>query len=237
MIKQQFDIDKHLEDVSIRFLQTKTNIFKELKVVEKVLDRQRQSQGIDLVCLQDYTMSNRKYTSDTFFVDVKSMAGLIPTFAFELCNLTSGAPGWLINPNNQTDKYLLVYHEIRESYGDYKQDKMIISVNNIETTKAILISKQAVLNIIQDFYRNNVCFDKWVTQVKNNLPNLKEKKTYRFIVDNNTIKFKKQYDKPNIYLTLSAGLREKPLNLLIRRELLEKYAEKVWIITSNLEWH
>ena len=91
--------DKAFEETSIQYLQN-TNIFKDMNIQEIVKDRDRQLRGIDVIA--------QLYGQD-IKVDIKSIASQLPTFCFEISgNINTSQKGWLINPDVETEYYLIV---------------------------------------------------------------------------------------------------------------------------------
>lgn len=126
--------DKAFEETSIQYLQN-TNIFKDMNIQEIVKDRDRQLRGIDVIA--------QLYGQD-IKVDIKSIASQLPTFCFEISgNINTSQKGWLINPDVETEYYLIVYHEIIGA-SSYRQGKALMTQDNVAETEAMLINKETL---------------------------------------------------------------------------------------------
>lgn len=219
--------DKKFEETVMKYLETQTNILQELNSQGYVQDLETQKKGIDFI---------GNYKGKEIKVDVKSIAtNDFKTFCFELAgNVHSGQIGWLLNPNIETDYYLLTYHDVLDFGSNYKEAKHHMTIENINETVAYLISKEAIKKTIQKHLKSNN-LQKVVDQIRNYGPQFKNwRKSVRFKVSNNSVY---PYDKNDwkgvnyVYPTLSPQLYEQPINVVINRELLEEIAEEIWHIS------
>ena len=207
--------DKAFEETSIQYLQN-TSIFKELNIQEIVKDRDRQLRGIDVIA--------QLYGQD-IKVDVKSIASQLPTFCFEISgNINTSQKGWLINPDMQTDYYLIVYHEVIGA-SSYRQGKTLMTQDNVASTEAMLIKKETLKKEIE---RNLGDLDVLVEKIRGY--DIHQKSAARFNEKGELVKNKNRMD---IYPVLSCGLYEQPINVVVRKEVLKKLAIMHWMILDK----
>lgn len=92
-----YNTDKKFEEESFKYLK-KTEIFYNdtMKLISEIKEREFQKMGMDTICL---------INNQVKVVDVKAMAGYIPTFSQELFNINSQRIGWLLNNSLKTDYY------------------------------------------------------------------------------------------------------------------------------------
>ncbi len=229
--KSNFVSDKRFEEVSLEYLRTKTKILKELGTKEIVKDRSRQVQGIDIICDIPRTFPKSFFKLKQKKVDIKACAKLIPTFCFEFAgNKTSKNKGWIANSELLTDYYLLVYHEIENGSRSYTVNKARITVDNVIYTKALLIKKAKICKYINEYIKD-VSYDYIITTIREMS---KDKKSIaRYQLDENGKIIEKRKDDNKIYFSVSKQLGEQPINIILRREELEKLAEHIWEVDKN----
>ena len=216
-VKSNWIEDKAFEEKCIEYLDKETDIINYLKG-EIIVDKKRQLQGIDIIG----RVGDKQVT-----IDVKSIASFnFPTFCFEISgNIQTNQIGWLLNPKVITDYYLLTYHEIKNAGNDYKLGKSyFIKGHKPIKNMAILISKREVIKII----RQQVAYDlnDAVKKIRSIQYTSKDSSIKSFDTTLNPIKNKKNH---NLWFSLSLGIREKPINIVIRKEMLIKHAYKTWI--------
>lgn len=230
--KSMWCVDKKFEETSLEFLRSKSKILKELGTKEIVKDRDRQIKGIDLICDIPKSFPKSLFKLKDKNVDVKSIAKLIPTFSFEISgNVSSKQKGWLVNPNLATDYYLIVYHDIEDSTESYKINKQKMTVDNINYTKAILIKKEKLLKQIRKEFHEKT-FETIIEEIRN--ASECKRGIQRFVLDNDGKPRTKERGEINeMWFTVSKQLKEEPVNIIIRRQLLEEIAERVWEVDGN----
>ena len=204
--------DKAFEETSIQYLQN-TNIFKDMNIQEIVKDRDRQLRGIDVIA--------QLYGQD-IKVDIKSIASQLPTFCFEISgNINTSQKGWLINPDVETEYYLIVYHEIIGA-SSYRQGKALMTQDNVAETEAMLINKETLKKEIE---RHLGDLEVLVDKIR--AYEIHQKSAARF---NEKGELVKNRNRMNIYPVLSCGLYEQPINIVVRKEVLKELAIMHWII-------
>ena len=225
--KSFWEIDKAFEECAMEYLEQKTPILKELKSKGYETDIVRQKKGIDFV---------GEYKGHSINVDVKSIAtNNFPTFCFEISgSVSTNQTGWLLDPEKETDYYLLTYHEV-EGYGsNYKDAKQHMNLENVVETEAYLISRKKIIETIKTHLKSDN-YEMIIDQIRNMSPAYKNwKRSVRFKVSNNSVYPYERNDWKGanyVYLTLSAQLREQPINIVVNRELLKEMAEEIWYIS------
>lgn len=205
-------VDKSFEETSIEYLKN-SSIFKEMKVEEIIKDRERQLRGIDVI--------SEIYKN----VDVKSIASKLPTFCFEISgNIHSGQVGWFCNDDLDTDFYLVVWHEVQGAKS-YQSGKRLMNLENVVSTEALLIRKSDLKKAVEEELGD---LKELVEKIRSY--NIHQKTSVKF--DSNANPTKAKMD---IYPVLSAGLYEQPINVVVRKEVLEKLSIKHWIIKDKKE--
>lgn len=230
--KSMWCVDKRFEETSIEFLRNKSKILVELGTKEIVKDRDRQLKGIDIVCDLPLKFPQSMFRNKDKNIDIKSIAKVIPTFSFEISgNASSGQIGWLINPKLTTDYYLIVYHEIDDSSQSYKINKQKMTLDNINYTKAILIKKSKLLkNISKEFNENT--FEEIIDKIRNISKDAKG--IQRYVLNEGNIVKKERGDTNSImWFTISKQLKEEPINIIVRRQILEQIAERIWEVDGD----
>lgn len=225
-------IDKNFEETSIEYLRSKTSIFKEMGITEIVKDRDKQLKGIDLICNLPLIFPKSFFKLKNRKIDVKSIAKVIPTFSFEISgNRNSGKDGWFINQDLLTDYYLLVYHQIENESASYTKNKQNMRLDNIQYTKAILVKKKKLTEYVHRYFNGRD-----LTEIVKEIREISDDKKgiNRFIVDKEgNLAKKRKDDEKELYITVSNQLKEQPINIIIKRTILEKLAEKIWEVDGN----
>lgn len=209
--------DKCFEETSMYYLEG-TQIFKDMNIREVVHDRTRQLKGIDAIGnIEDRDIN----------IDVKAIASQLNTFCFEISgNVSTNQVGWLINPKLKTTHYLVVYHTVKGAERNYRLGKRIMTVNNVIETEALLIEKEKLTNFIQE-------------ELKDDLPHIVEQIRSLDLEGRGVVRFDKNMNatkrsiNQNAYPTISLGLKEQPINVVVRKECLKQLAQKHWIIKDN----
>lgn len=207
--------DKMFEETSIEYLKN-TNIFKDMNVKEIVKDKERQLRGIDVIA---------QLLGKDVSVDVKSIASQLPTFCFEVSgNIHTNQLGWLINPKVETEYYLVVYHDIVGA-SSYRQGKALMNQDNVASTEAFLIKKEDLKKEIERVLGD---LNSVVEKIRGY--NIQQKSSVKFDETGEIVKNKRKMD---IYPVLSCGLYEQPINVVVRKEVLNKLAIMHWYIVDK----
>lgn len=105
MVRSKFYEDKRKEELFGVWLDNHfyRNMLGKYKSITRNVDAVLQKKGVDVIIITN--------EDKTIYIDEKATLQYInkriPTFAFEIRNTTSGAQGWLYNPDYITDYYLL----------------------------------------------------------------------------------------------------------------------------------
>ena len=233
LASSSFMVDAQFERVSTAFLKNKTKILDELGVKEIVEDRKRQLEGVDMICDIPHKIPKSTFVLENQNVDMKSIASDLPTFCFELLgNQNSKKLGWLLQ-DNRTDYYLIVYHDIENSQG-YNINKRIMTEDNVTWTRALLIQKKRLMNTIlkkldiHDKERlEGICNTIRETEIA-----AKNKGTSCYVYDGEEDTLRKQRKDEKKYnqmwFSCSNHLKERPINIVIRRNVLESISDYIW---------
>ena len=124
----------------------------------------------------------------------------IPTFAFELLNRTSGNNGWLYNREYKTNYYLLCWPNA-QTYN-------VSSKDDFTSSEVMLIKRDDLLNFLNSSGFSEVKLNELIS-------------FYLPKVNRNNYKFQIA---PGISLFFTEWLAEKPVNIVIRKEILAKIA-------------
>ena len=124
----------------------------------------------------------------------------IPTFAFEIRNDTSGAKGWLYNRNYLTNYYLLAWPNAK--------NVQIKSSEDFSAAEILLIAREKVIQLLED----NGLTEQSISRLVNEYRGQVSKGNNKFILAN------------GISLNFNLFLREKPINVVISKDLLKRYA-------------
>lgn len=189
-----------------------------MNIREIVHDRARQLKGIDAI---------GSIGNDSINVDVKAIASQLNTFCFEISgNVSTNQVGWLINPKLETTHYLIVYHTVKGAERNYRLGKRIMTVNNVIETEALLIEKEKLKSFIQKELGQNL--DSVVKEIRKQ--DLEGRGVVRFNKEMNVVKGTVNQ---KAYPTISLGLKEQPINVVVRKESLKELADKHWIIEDE----
>ena len=198
-MKSLYDNDKELEELFGKWLDD--NFYEELVKRDLILGWYRvngeklQKDGEDTIII-----TNKR---EEIIIDEKATLHYInanlPTFACELKNQQSGAKGWIINNNLKTEYYLLAW----PNGSDVPK-----TANDFYHSDVMLISKKDVLDIIRD---SGIDI--------NNIDDFIDSHIKKLNKDNNKVNIAYGVD-----LNVNFNLAERPINLVIRREVLEKKA-------------
>lgn len=206
MVKSLFHSDKHLEELFAMWLDLYfyKRIQQHYKKVIRNTDTATQKLGVDVIIEKNNGIATHIDEKATLHYINKN----IPTFAFEIMNMTSGAEGWLFNTSYITDTYLL-------AWPNALSDK-VSKVEDFTSADIIIISRTAVHNLLAE---NGLTKDK-IHKIMRKTISEPEPKEKLQVAD-------------GIALYFNNTLREKPVNIVIRKNTLKKYAN--YVCTVNKE--
>ena len=178
---------------------------------ERIYDIKNQKEGIDLLLYVD--------SENVLKIDEKAQLHFInapkPRFAFEVSYLLDKndrvMDGWLINTANQTDYYNLIWINEARTHCLNR----IVAEDFLKVT-ALLIGKKNVARYLSD---NGYTLEK-IKLLAQRMRNNKER-IIRLTPDS------------VLYFSNKESYEEKPINILIKEEVLRKYAAELYIVTRD----
>ena len=124
----------------------------------------------------------------------------IPTFSFEIMNVTSKAMGWLYNPNYITDYYLLAWPNAH--------DESVPDEYAFTTSEVMVIRRENVIQLLEEKGLNPQSIKEHICKYYNR----REQDNNIQIVD-------------GVKLNFNLTLHEQPINLIISKRLLYQYKD------------
>lgn len=225
MKKSFYNVDKHFEEKSTAYI-LGSGVLEDngIEDIEVVSDKDEQKKGKDLKGV---------YKGDRISIDIKSIGGLIPTFCQELMNVTSGKPGWLVNPDVETDYYFYAYHITDEGGSNYFLGKKLIadSTDCIIHNIYIMVSRKKLIKAIES--QMGIKLDSQTPQqILDDIAELLGKPIQecsgQFVYeDGKLMKKEHSHGKPDMWIALSSKnkIYEQPLNIIVSRETLARISE------------
>lgn len=191
----------------------------------RIKDKDRQLQGIDVVV---------KTKDGTYNVDEKTAIyysnAMIPTFAFELESLQGehnnvATKGWFINNELKTDYYMLIWSNVKctKSVEDGKtiwirKNVQQITVDDFTILEIMLIHRNVLKRAVQsDLKMDDIRLLELAKRIRAKSGNGIEKKPLF----------------AGINVQLSGQLSEKPVNLVIQKSYLKKYAQAMFYVGED----
>ena len=146
------EYDEHCEKIMSDFLHE--YFYKQLnpKAIERIIDKNRQIQGIDVILQIDDKIYTIDEKASIRYINLK-------TFALELSFIGKNGnvkTGWLLDENKINDYYLLVW------INELKHD-VIYNINSIKNVDVALVEKEKILN-----YLSTIGWNKEKLKTKNN---------------------------------------------------------------------
>ena len=184
---------------------------------ERVHDRKRQLKGMDVIV---------NYHGNRIVIDEKSALHWINrnlrTFSFELSSLQSGhrdpVPGWLYNANAETNRYLLMWVKTWDiQTGQLKEIPLGEMVpENFKEVECVLVERSKVQRYLSRCGWNEDLLMKRAEEIRRHPDNRQLRRT-----SNSLIRF-----------AFSENLKERPVNVLIERDVLKAIALHVYTVTN-----
>lgn len=178
--------------------------------IEYIEDGDRQQQGIDVTFVQN---------GNTYIIDEKAQTDYLyrslPTFSLELLNSSSGRRGWFINDEMLTQYYMFIWPHANV----HRVNNQLQSVDDIEYVDYALVSKERLVELIETQYNlNNEQLLEYANRIsRNELEGTDER--------NGRVYYKNTPFDRNIYLVYTTTKRERPVNLIVSKHILEQNAE------------
>lgn len=187
----------------------------------RMTDKEAQIKGID-VCIE--TEDARMLIDEKAAVYYSNV--MIPTFAFEIDSLQRGhvdpVQGWFINDDIQTEYYMLIWPNvkcIRQGNQWIRKEICDLRKDDFTIIEAMLIEKSDIREVLERNGYGKSRLLKYAKQLR-----------AKFELDN-TVKEKELDD--NVKILLSGQLAEKPVNLIIRKEMLKNLAKGIYLISAD----
>lgn len=199
------EYDEYCEKIMSDFLHE--YFYKQLnpKTIERIIDKYRQIQGIDVILQIDDKIYTIDEKASIRYINLK-------TFALELSFIGKNGnvnTGWLLDENKINDYYLLVW------INELKHDA-IYNINSIKNVDVALVEKEKILN-----YLSTIGWNKEKLKIKNNN------------IRNNPYEYMGNIKKYNCKFSYSKQLIEKPINILLPKETYIKLSEIYKNITMS----
>ncbi len=198
MVSSNFHEDKRKEELFGTWLDNHFYIrmVGKYKSITRNSDATLQKRGVDVII--------EKNDGNIIYIDEKATLQYInkniPTFAFEIRNNTSGAQGWLYNPNYITDYYLLAWPNAT--------DERIPNAESFTNTEVMSIKRSSVVQLLLD---NGLTEQKILDLVQQYQNRLSE--TNKFEIA------------PGITLNFNQSLAERPITIVVKKNILLQYAD------------
>lgn len=187
----------------------------------RMTDKESQLKGVD-VCIET---NGRKMIIDEK-ASVYYSNAMIPTFAFEIDSIQSGhdkpVDGWFINDELLTEYYMLIWPNVKctkEGQQWVRKDIKNLNKDDFTIVEAMLIEKAAIrLELQKAGYDRNRLLE-YAKRLREMCIGESGKR------ENNLIE--------NVKIAYSGQLAEKPINVVIRKELLRNLAKGIYLISSD----
>ena len=191
-----------------------------IKCITRTTDKDEQLAGVD-VCIE---MNNGK----KYYIDEKAAFYysnvMIPTFAFEIDSIQKNDSlvlGWFLNEKLKTQYYFLVWPNIKCE----KKEKAWIRkpLNKVQKTdftivEAMVIEKEKLLAEVEKNVGSREHLLEYAKKIRGKAVQL----------DNNQLIMDDNYK-----FVLSEYIHEKPINLVIKKEVLKKLADAKYLISQD----
>lgn len=206
MKKSRFNEDKRKEELFGVWLDNHfyKQMQKKYKSITRNSDAALQKRGVDVII--------ENLEGKIIYIDEKAAPQYInkkiPTFAFEIKNSTSGAQGWLYNPDYITDYYLLAWPNA--------VDEEIPDAEAFTDTEVMSIKRSKVIQLLAD---NGLTEEHILNLVQQYQGQLDKKNKFEIA--------------PGITLNFNQSLAEKPINVVVKKDVLSRYANYCTFVKKN----
>lgn len=226
--KTGFEKDTEFEKIVQEWLESHDG-FDPLEVEEMVEDKERQLAGIDII--------SKKYGN----IDAKVVATKIPTFCFEVMgNIHSKQKGtesgWLFKKDSKTKYYLLEYCGVKKSTHDIPTDKQLVISQkgaNIQDCEMYMLDRSEIQKTVMGYFDLNMDETEVFEQIRKYKSN---GGTQYFTIRNRKVVPLPYRDKEKeaLWLSVSGLHREVPVNVVIRKGILERMAKESWVVQDSI---
>ena len=188
---------------------------------KRVSDKEAQLKGID-VCIE---LDDRK-----IFIDEKASIyysnAMIPTFAFELDSIQKGHPlpveGWFINDELETEYYMLIWPNIKCNLQNGKwirKEIKDIRKDDFTIIEALMIKKSDLRERLGSQGYDRIRLIEYARRFRD-MCGKADERFEEDIID-------------GVKIVFSGQLAERPINLVIRKELLMEMAKRAYLISAD----
>lgn len=197
--------DRRVEQEIAKFLDNslyKSVLFTE---IERVNDRGRQLEGIDLFISSPSLNLNKSPADEKSQSSLTYLNKPIPTFVLELSSLNKDRKeviGWFLDKTKKTEYYIFVWLEKTRKIEDLTED-------DIEEVYYCIVSRETLLSYFEDLSLS-------LEELTNRTSEIREK----FKDSNERTSIDKDKYGNKFYFFYSGQLHEKPINIVIRKEVL-----------------
>lgn len=187
---------------------------------EYIDDESRQKQGIDVIFSRD---QKRYVVDEKAQIDYINEDRPLSTFALELLNSSSGKIGWFINEELETEYYMFIW-----PHADGRLKRM----EDIEYAQYALVERQRLKREIEGRYLSMESLQKYALRLSKGGLKADDR-------DNRSYYKRAPFDN-DAYLVFTKGRSEgkegkaeKPVNLVVRKSLIDKVAEEKGVLKRN----
>lgn len=196
---------------------------------ERIQDKGTQLQGIDVIL----TVGEKRYLIDEkaslYYSNV-----MIPTFAFEISffnpSSNSISEGWFVKNGQQTEYYMLIWPNVKCVQKGTDKAWVRKDIKHLEKTdftivEAMLVKKSSV---IEYFAKKDWSISRivgYADQFRKRCNNASEKKSEVLSAEPD--------ENDPVKIEYSGMLAEKPINLVLRKNVLKEMASGVYLISAD----
>lgn len=203
------------------------DILKQYKAYSKFIrikDRQQQLQGIDVII--------ENGNKSTINIDEKASVyysnAMIPTFAFEINSYQRDGNepviGWLLNDNLKTDYYNLMWPNVKCIQNNEREwiRKPLSEIRKPDFTiiESMMINKKKLIERIEKDIvpKFEMKLLEYATKIRRN----------DLVLTNNKVCLATGYN-----IVYTENLKEKPINLVIKKNILSDVADAIYLISQD----
>lgn len=187
-------------------------------------DLELQYEGIDIVVSRN---------GRQFLIDEKAQAHYgehpLPTFAFETSYLNKYGQkktGWLIDEKKSTDFWALVWPTLKKKGYSFTE-------KDIDYLDLMLINCDRLREYLSDYGWNESEILDFDCYYRENAPHGHKGEPPEFIMERIKKRSELKNDRRLFYWYFSSQLKEKPINIVIRKNELSKIASSIYYIDSS----
>lgn len=188
---------------------------------KRMKDKESQLNGVDILIEVDGKCMVIDEKASIYYSNA-----MIPTFAFELDSIQRGrtepVEGWLINDNLATEYYMLIWPNVKCIKQDkqwIRKDIKKLQKDDFTIVEAFLVPKQGIR---MELERRGYDREHLILYAQK----------MREMCSGKT-DMKKETVDDEIEFSYSGQLAEKPVNVVIRKSLLQKLAKGIYLISAD----